>query len=171
MIRIASGKLSSLTLLAALAAAPLSAAAHDDNYKFKANLDGFEEVPAISTEAHGQFKATFDPGSATITYELRYDAVSPTQSHIHFGQRSVNGGISVFLCSNLGNGPAGTQACPPGPATIGGTLQAANVIGPAGQGIASGQFDKLVEALREGVAYVNVHSVTYPGGEARGQIK
>ena len=24
----------------------------------------------------------------------------------------VNGGISVFLCTNLGNGPAGTQACP-----------------------------------------------------------
>ena len=109
--------------------------------------------------------------SATITYELRYDAVNPTQSHIHFGQRSVNGGISVFLCSNLGNGPAGTQACPPGPATIGGTLQAANVIGPAGQGITAGQFDKLLEALREGVAYVNVHSAAYPGGEARGQIK
>jgi hypothetical protein len=85
--------------------------------------------------------------SATITYELRYDAVNPTQSHIHFGQRSVNGGISVFLCSNLGNGPAGTQACPPGPATIGGTLQAANVIGPAGQGITAGQFDKLLDDL------------------------
>jgi hypothetical protein len=41
----------------------------------------------------------------------------------------------VFLCTNLGNGPAGTQACPAAPATITGTLRPADVIGPTGQGI------------------------------------
>ena len=35
---------------------------------------------------------------------------------------SVNGGISFFLCSNLGNGPAGTQACPAGPAELTGVI-------------------------------------------------
>jgi hypothetical protein len=157
-----------LALFAAVAATALPAAAHDT--KFKASLDGFEEVPAISTEANGRFKASYDKGSATVTYELRYEDVAPTQAHIHFGQRGVNGAISVFLCSNLGNGPAGTQPCPAGPATIGGTIQAADVIGPATQGIPAGSFDKLVEALREGVAYVNVHSAAFPSGEARGQI-
>jgi hypothetical protein len=156
-------------MFVAIAATALPAAAHD--HKFKADLDGFDEVPAISTEAHGRFKASYDKAAASITYELSYDDVAPTQSHIHFGQRGVNGGITVFLCSNLGNGPAGTQACPAGPATIGGTITDANVIGPAAQGIAAGQFDKLVEALREGVAYVNVHSAAYPAGEARGQIR
>jgi hypothetical protein len=38
--------------------------------------------------------------------------VLPT--HIHLGQHGVNGGISVFLCTNLGNGPAGTPTCPGG---------------------------------------------------------
>jgi len=44
------------------------------------------------------------------------------------------------------------------------------VIGPAGQGITSGQFTELLEALRSDVTYVNVHSVQWPGGEIRGQI-
>ena len=94
-----------------------------------------------------------------------------TQSHIHFGQKSVTGGVSVFFCSNLGNGPAGTQACPPGPATVSGHVTAANVIGPAGQGIAAGEWSELVAAICAGVTYVNVHSTTYPGGEIRGQLK
>ena len=52
---------------------------------------------------------------------------------------SVNGGISVFLCSNLGNGPAGTQPCPPGPATITGDDHGRPTSSARpGQGIAAG---------------------------------
>ena len=40
----------------------------------------------------------------------------------------------------------------------------------AGQGISSGEFDELVRALRAGVAYANVHSSRWPGGEIRGQL-
>ena len=94
-----------------------------------------------------------------------------TQAHIHFGQRAVNGGISVFLCSNLGNGPLGTQACPAAPATIEGTIGPENVIGPTGQGIAAGEFDELVRAIDAGAAYVNVHSTGFPGGEIRAQLE
>ena len=94
-----------------------------------------------------------------------------TQAHIHIGQKGVNGGISVFLCSNLDDPSAGTQACPAGDAEITGTITAASVIGPTTQGIAAGQFDAFLAAARAGVAYVNVHSVTFPGGEIRGQIK
>lgn len=80
------------------------------------------------------------------------------------------GGISVFLCSNLGNGPAGTQACPAAPATISGTITPANVIGPAPQGITAGQFSELIAAIRAGTTYVNVHSTSYPVGEIRAQL-
>jgi CHRD domain len=44
------------------------------------------------------------------------------------------------------------------------------VIGPAGQGISAGQFDELVDAIRAGATYANVHTTLYPGGEIRGQI-
>jgi hypothetical protein len=84
----------------------------------------------------------------------------------------VNGAIVVFLCSNLGNGPAGTQACPAGGGTITGTITAANVSNPTEvQGIAPGEFDELLKAIRGGVTYVNVHTTKFPGGEIRGQLK
>jgi hypothetical protein len=91
----------------------------------------------------------------------------------------VNGGISFFLCSNLGNGPMGTQACPTPPAEITGVITADQVIGPGpvvgpppapGQGIEPGAFAEIAAAIREGVAYANVHSSKWPGGEIRGQL-
>ena len=111
--------------------------------------------------------------SREISYELRYADLEGgvLQAHIHLGQRSVNGGISAFLCSNLGNAPAGTPACPPSPATVTGTIEPAQVVGPAAQGIAPGQFDELARAILAGVTYANVHSSKFPDGEVRGQIE
>jgi hypothetical protein len=140
--------------------------------QIRERLSGYEEVPAVSTDASGRFEARIGRFDDRIDYTLSYDGLTGDvlQSHIHFGQRSVNGGVSTFLCTNLGNGPAGTPACPPGPATVTGTVVPAGVVGPAGQGIAAGEFDELVAAIRAGVAYANVHSSTFPGGEIRAQL-
>ncbi|MGH2898397.1 MAG: CHRD domain-containing protein, partial [Solirubrobacteraceae bacterium] len=67
--------------------------------------------------------------------------------------------------------PAGTQSCPPGPATVTGTLKAVDVIGPAAQGIAAGEFEELRRAISAGATYVNVHSTRWPGGEIRSQLR
>jgi hypothetical protein len=156
----------------ALTIAATTAVAGDGN-KIREHLTGYEEVPAISTAASGDFRATLRASQGEIAYRLSYTALSGnvTQAHIHFGQMSVNGGISAFLCSNLGNGPAGTQACPPGPATVEGTIRPADVVGPTEQGIAPGEFDELIDAIRAGVTYANVHSTTHPMGEIRAQLK
>lgn len=140
--------------------------------QLKAGLEGYQEVPAVSTTGKGTFRASVGMSGDTITYRLSYADLegSVTQSHIHFGQPSVAGGISVFLCSNLGNGPAGTQPCPPPPATIEGTIHASDVIGPTAQGIGPGELDELMRAIRRGMTYANVHSTTWPAGEIRGQI-
>ena len=74
----------------------------------------------------------------------------------------------MFLCSNLGT--PGVQPCPAPPATISGILTAADVIGPASQGVAAGEFAEVVAAIRAGVAYANVHSSKFPGGEIRAQV-
>lgn len=140
----------------------------------KAELSGYEEVPTLSTPAEGRFKARIDRNNSSIQYELSYADLESavTQAHIHFGARGTNGSITVFLCTNLGNGPAGTQACPPAPATITGTIVPADVgAGAAGQGLGAGEFDELILAIREGVTYANVHTVGRPGGEVRGQIR
>jgi hypothetical protein len=135
-------------------------------------LGGYEEAPAVSTAASGRFQATVTPAGDAINFRISYAGLEGdvTQAHIHFGQKDVNGGISAFFCSNLGNGPAGTPACPPAPATVTGTIEADDVIGPAAQGIAAGEMAELVKAIRAGVTYANVHSTKFPSGEIRGQL-
>ena len=136
-------------------------------------LSGYEEDPApISTNGSGRFQARIDDRLDQITWRLSYTGLEGAvqQAHIHFGGKAQSGGISVFLCTNLGNGPAGTQACPAAPATITGTIRAADVIGPVPQSLTPGQYDDFVKAIRNGTTYVNVHSSLFPGGEIRAQL-
>ena len=168
----------SLTLLAL----GVSADNRHRSFRVFAELVPVNEVPAISSGARGRFKATIDRANQTISYELSYQGLEDTvlQSHIHFGQRHTTGGVSVFLCGNPPTVPPATfpqpPACPVGPATITGVLTAANIVGPAAQGIAASQggvneFDELVDAILDGATYANVHSAKFPTGEIRGQLR
>lgn len=159
---VASGALLALFSASALADGPRS---------FRTDLLGYEEVPALSTPGSGEFRARLDRDETELTYELSYsDLENVQQAHIHFGQKGVNGGIAAFLCSNLQGAPAGTPPCPPAPATVTGTVTADDVVGPAGQGIAPQEFGELLQAIRAGVTYVNVHTDGFPDGEIRGQL-
>ena len=77
---------------------------------------GYQEVPAVSTQASGSFHATISNDDTSFDWTVSYADLEGdvTQSHIHFGQPAVNGGITVFFCSNLGNGPGGHAAVPAG---------------------------------------------------------
>ena len=166
------GVVAAVTLVAAGATAGADDRPDGAPGALQERLTGYEEDPLVlSTTGAGEFSARIGPGDE-ITYSLHYAALegTVTQAHIHLGGAAQSGGISVFFCSNLGNGPAGTQACPPAPATVTGTIRPADVIGPVGQGIDAGQFAELVAAIRAGVTYVNVHSTKYPGGEIRAQL-
>ena len=166
-------KLAVAVAVGACAAGAGTAAMAGGTDELRERLSGYEEVPAVSTEGSGRFQARVHSGPDAIAYRLRYRDLESdvTQAHIHFGQRAVDGDISVFLCSNLGNGPLGTQACPAAPATIKGTIGPENVIGPTGQGIGAGEFDELLRAIDAGIAYVNVHSTGFPAGEIRAQLE
>jgi hypothetical protein len=138
----------------------------------KGSLSGYQEVPAISSEASGKFEAKVPKDGGPIRYSLSYrDIPDVTQAHLHFAQEGVNGGIVVFICSNLGNGPAGTPACPPGSATLRGDVTSEDVLEAAGQGIAAGELDELKRAIRAEAVYANVHSVEFGGGEIRAQLR
>ena len=147
----------------------------------QARLRGFEEVipastiGAISTGAKGQFRGKINEDGTEIQYELSYTGIETavTQAHIHFGQQHTQGGISVFLCQTATVAdPTGlAPICPAQAGTVTGTLSTANVIGPANQGIAAGEFAELLRAIRGGVTYVNVHSTRFPSGEIRGQAE
>lgn len=138
---------------------------------FTADLSGYEEVTPKSTAGTGSFKLTV-PKTGTIEYELSYSGLESEvrQAHIHFGQPGVNGGIIVFLCTNLGNGPKGDEPACPQSGTVKGSFDAADIIGPADQGIAQSELDEALAAIRSGATYANIHTVVYPAGEIRGQI-
>ena len=136
------------------------------------SLDQYQEVPAVSSNAVGSVEAKVaDRGP--IPYELSYRRMPDvTQAHLHFAQEAVNGGIVVFICTNLGNGPEGTPECPDGRATLTGKVNAGDVVdSAAAQGIDAGEIDELKAAIRAGAVYANVHSEEFPNGEIRAQLR
>ena len=160
-------------LLAVAGVASYALAGPGDRVKVVApSLIGYEENPDISTVASGDFKASVDEDAQTITYELSYSGLEGDvlQAHIHFGKPAINGGISLFLCTNGGNGPAGTPLCPQS-GTVSRTVPASDIVGPLPQGIEAGNLSELVAAMRAGNAYANVHSTEWPAGEIRAQIR
>ncbi len=149
----------------------------DDSLNTK--LKGYEEVPAVSSTGTGRFKAKIDKANGILHYELSFSGLEGEvrQAHIHFGQRGVNGGITLWLCQSATNPsptPAKTPVCPQA-GTVSGDLTAADVIttnpGAIAQGIAPGEFAEVLAAIRAGAAYVNVHSSKHGGGEIRGQLR
>jgi hypothetical protein len=76
----------------------------------------------------------------------------------------------VFLRTNLGDGPAGTQGCPTGDGEISGVITAENVLGSVEQGLDPGAFNELVQAMLDRATYANVHTEGHGTGEIRGQI-
>lgn len=166
------------TMLAAVMLFSVPARAQE----YSATFSGFQEVGglgagetgAILSTGHATLKLTLDKSAQTLTYTLTYSGLTNVlQSHIHFGQKHVAGGIMVFFCSNLGNGPAGTPACPDdstGEVTVSGVITPAGVVGPTAQNITVGDFAAVVAALASNTAYGNIHTKQFPAGEIRGQI-
>jgi CHRD domain len=173
----------SISVIAVILGVAVSTSSSDRGrrHKFEANLKGINEVGtgigAVSTVARGSFSARLSDDKKTLSYRLRYTGLEDniTQAHIHVGQFHTAGGISVWLCKTEalpGPTPDLTPFCPdPRSGEVEGTLTEANVIGPASSGVDTGEFDELVRLMLQGVTYANVHSVKFPGGEIRGQIR
>jgi hypothetical protein len=136
---------------------------------FRAHMVGAHETPAISTAASANLVLRIHDDTQTIDFTMSYAGLEGGDvlaSHVHFGQPNVAGGVSFFFC-----GGGSKPACPPAPATITGTVVAADVIGPKAQGIQPGDFDKIVAAIRSGLAYANMHTTQFPSGEIRGALR
>jgi hypothetical protein len=148
------------------------ATAHNDKSmknSFKAHLDGYHEVPAISTTGSGDLRLSLNAAGTQLSFTLSYKNLqggNAGASHIHIGQPDVNGGVVAFFC-----GGGGKSACPAGNATVTGTIVAADVLAVPAQGIAAGDFAALLRAMRAGVTYANLHTGTFAGGEIRGAIR
>ena len=140
----------------------------DGGTRLRARLVGTEETPAIFTAGSAVFTARVLDNDTRIDFTLTYENLSgpPGAAHVHFGQRNVAGGVSFFFC-----GGGGKPLCPASTSgTITGTVVAANVVGPAGQGIKPGDLAAILEMIRAGLGYANMHTALHPSGEIRGQV-
>jgi CHRD domain len=156
-------------LLAAFTVAADSEEGSESGTRFRAMMVGIQEVPALFTQGRAVFTARVIENDTAIQFEVTYTDLSgpPAAAHVHLGQRGVSGGVSFFLC-----GGGGQAACPATTsASFSGTVTAANVVGPAAQGIAAGDLAAILKMMRAGVTYANIHTAKHPPGEIRGQLR
>jgi hypothetical protein len=159
---------------AAVSVAKEDAIIQDSNLTMVARLDGYQEVPAISTRATGAFKARLIPGGRAFAYALAYSKLEGdvTQAHIRFGRTGTNGGIIVFLCQNgINQDPASRAPVCPQEGSVEGVITEDSIIGPERQGIEPGAFREFVQAVLAGAVHVNVDSTIFTSGEIRGQVR
>lgn len=155
--------------------APVLSTSEDDFYlsKMKADiameksfvtfLEGRQEVPPVAASGSGHASFQLSDDGMSIQYQLFVaNTESILASHIHLAPMGQNGAVVAFLLE--------TQD-PPTPLFNGllaeGTIEDSDLIGP----LAGMTIPDLVEAIKEGNTYVNVHTSDHPGGEIRGQIR
>ena len=130
---------------------------------FIATLSGSEEVPARSTAANGTAQIIVEGNQITYAIEVD-DITSITASHIHApGAPGVNAPVRLFLYPAPPNSSAPQVTVTDKHILVEATVDSSSVNGIS--------YDQLLEAMRTGNAYVNVHSVQFPGGEMRGTIR
>lgn len=151
-------------ILVALLSLTVVAASGSGDRKFRASLEGGNEVPPVQTDTSGKFRIEFEDDYSEATFRLDLDdAVRVTQAHLHCGERGENGPVVAFL---FGFHDAGWDV--DGTFLKEVTLTDANIINTETD--CGSTLEELAHAIREGKVYVNVHSVAVPSGVVRGQV-
>jgi len=136
--------------------------ADEGSLSLRAKLTGLQESPPKLSPSTGTVEATVL--GSTLSYKLTYSKLSSPafMAHIHFAQPAVNGGIFLWLCgSAAAPGPAGTPTCPPDGGTVSRSgITAADIQAVSGQNLSAGDFAGALSIIRNGDAYVNVHTTS-----------
>ena len=126
---------------------------------FNAALSGANEVPPNESDAHGVIIVKIASDESSIDYKLIVsNAENVSAAHFHLGSEGVNGPVVAHLF----NGPLVENQ---NGILSEGTITASNVSGPL-----LGDLEALIDTMRAGYIYTNVHTVLLPGGEIRGQL-
>ena len=151
-------KLLLLVVLAAFLAATTGFAAQTS---FKAKLSPKEETKKPVSKASGKAEFKLSKDGKELTYKLHVKKiVNANAAHIHMGAKGADGPPLVGLFSGQKPGKfSGTLAE--------GTITANDLLGD----YKGKSLDDLVNLIRSGDTYVNVHTDANPDGEIRGQIK
>jgi len=133
-------------------------------YHFTASLKGSNEVPSVDSKATGEIIVSINKEETKIHYKLIVANIDDViQSHFHVAPAGANGGVVAFL---FGPNPIPQPSGPFDGVLAEGDIEAGNVINSM-----AGDLGALIEAIRAGNVYANVHTNTNKGGEIRGNLK
>ena len=179
-----------LTAGVQVTAASHAGTAHNHRTHLSGDQEVFTPAPGgaspADSQAQGQAIFNVSPNGLSVDYKLiAANIENIAQAHIHCGPAGVNGPIVMWLYPN----PTATVALPGGAGRHDGVLAEGTfnsthvrptTLPACPGGVAT--FADLLARIREGNAYVNIHTNDgvaptnsgpgdFPGGEVRGQIK
>jgi hypothetical protein len=129
----------------------------DEDLEFAATLTGANEKPnAVSPAGSGTATFTLNEAETSAAWSITTTGMTSniTNAHIHLGNANTAGGVIVLLPGF----PTATSG------TWSGTLTSASTLN---LGLS---WQSLIDLIRNGDAYVNVHTVNNGGGEIRGNL-
>jgi hypothetical protein len=120
-------------------------------------LDGLQMVPSVSTPGSGTCSVVLNGRQTSAETSLSFEALAsaPTSAHLHLGAPGLNGQILFTLAEGAFTGPVNL-------------ILAESDLQPA-TGIAA--FPDAADSMLGGLIYADVHTVSHPNGEIRGQIE
>jgi CHRD domain len=134
--------------------------------KFQAKLSGMNQSPVVDTPAHGVATFVLSKSGKSLSYRLSVtDITNVSMAHIHMGPAGQEGPVVAWLYPS--KPPAVVKKGKFTGLLAHGTLTAANLMGP----LQGKTISDLVDQIKGGKAYVNVHTEKHPAGEIRGQIE
>ena len=129
---------------------------------FHAILEGDEEVPPVDSDAKGAAIFRTSNDGTELHYRLIVANIEDvTAAHIHLAPRGENGDIVAFLFNPEEPTEGRTNGI-----LAEGTITSADLVGP----LEGSTLSELIDEMKAGNTYVNVHTVEHPSGEIRGQI-
>ncbi|MFL6455838.1 MAG: CHRD domain-containing protein [Nitrososphaeraceae archaeon] len=116
---------------------------------FTAKLTGKDEVPPVDTQATGTAQFQLSSDGKEINYDL------------------TTANLQGFMMAHIHQGKAGENGQPVAPLQMGkGKITSSDLQGS----LAGKQISDLVDLMKNGGAYTNVHTQQNQNGEIRGQI-
>ena len=147
----------------AVAAFLVACATAPQGAQFKAQLSAAKDA---QSQAHGEADFQLSADGTSVSYTLSVsNLMNVTMAHIHIASApGQSGDVAVWLYPRKAP-PILKEGTFTG--VLGqGTIAAADLGGP----LANASITDLVDRIRKGLAYVNVHTNQYPGGEIEGTI-
>ncbi len=149
------------------------------NEIFHANMTAAQEVPAptniaganptgtalFTNNGDGTVSYTVNASGLTTQFSTTASPVTFTGMHIHLAASGVQAGVTVPLTTPTAGATAGTTS-------VTGTFTSSTCASGGVNCINTGNtLDTVLAAMRNGGAYLNIHTSRNGSGETRGQIQ